>query len=153
MTTATSAAPGVPLPRITPDTGFFWTSGADGTLRIQRCPVTGRWFHPPRPDCGSEGKHVPVPTPVSGLGAVYSYTINRQPFLPAIEPPYVVAIVELDEQVGLQLMTRIVNCDPAAVRIGQRVRVVFEQHDDVFLPHFEPLSPLEARSPESEAGA
>lgn len=142
----TRATVGLPLPRITPDTGFFWTSGADGVLRIQRCPVTGRWLHPPRPDCGPAGKHVPVPTPVSGLGTIFSYTINRQAFLPAIEPPYVVAIVELDEQAGLQFMTRIVNCDHDSVHIGQRVRVVFEQHDDVYLPFFEPLPT------ESEAG-
>lgn len=136
--TPAAVPPTPPLPRLTPETEFFWTSGADGQLRIQRCPGTGTWYHPPRPDCGPNGEHVPVPTPVSGLGTVFSYTVNRQPFLPAIEPPYVVAIVELDEQEGLQLMTRIVNCEPEAVHMGQRVRVVFEQHDEIYLPFFEP---------------
>ncbi|ROO87983.1 putative OB-fold protein [Actinocorallia herbida] len=134
----TRAAGELPLPRITPETGFFWTSGADGHLRVQRCPGTGRWIHPPRPDSGPKGEYTPVPTPVSGRGTVFSYTVNHQPFLPAIEPPYVVAIVELDEQEGLQLMTRLINCDPEDVRIGQRVRVVFERHGEVFLPLFEP---------------
>lgn len=128
-----------PLPRLTPETEFFWTSGADGRLRIQHCESTGRWYHPPRPDCPPDGACAPVPTPVSGLGTVYSYTINRQPFLPSIEPPYVIAIVELDEQEGLQLMTRLVGCDPESVHIGQRVRVVFEQHGEIYLPFFEPL--------------
>jgi uncharacterized OB-fold protein len=129
-----------PLPRITPETGFFWTSGADGVLRVQRCPETGRWLHPPRPDCGPSGTLTPVPTAVSGRGTVFSYTVNHQAFLPAPTPPYVVAIVELDEQEGLQMMTRIVGCDPADVHIGQRVRVVFEQHGEVYLPFFEPVA-------------
>lgn len=134
----TTAEP--PLPRITPDTGFFWTSGADGVLRIQRCPQTGTWIHPPRPDCGPNGAFTPVPTPVSGLGTVFSYTVNHQPFLPAVQPPYILAIVELDEQEGLQLMTRIVSCDPSDVYIGQRVQVVFEQYGEIFLPCFQPAT-------------
>ncbi|MFJ6132063.1 OB-fold domain-containing protein [Janibacter terrae] len=136
-----------PLPRLTPETEFFWTSGADGRLRIQRCAETGRWFHPPRPDCPPDGACTPVPTPVSGLGTVYSYTINRQPFLPAITPPYAIAIVELDEQEGLQLMTRIVGCDPESVHIGQRVQVTFEQHGEIYLPFFEPLTTTDERGP------
>ncbi|WP_232839914.1 MULTISPECIES: Zn-ribbon domain-containing OB-fold protein [Nocardia] len=138
MTTASPAAT-PPLPRLTPETEFFWASGADGLLRIQRCPESGTWYHPPRPDCGPNGEYIPVPTPVSGLGTVFSFTVNRQPFLPSIVPPYIVAIVELDEQEGLQLMTRLVNCATGNVRIGQRVRVIFEQHDRIYLPFFEPL--------------
>jgi uncharacterized OB-fold protein len=52
-------------------------------------------------------------------------------------PPYVIALVELDEQPALRLMTNIVNCEPADVAIGARVRVVFEHHDDVWIPLFE----------------
>ncbi|MDP9820766.1 putative OB-fold protein [Nocardioides massiliensis] len=82
---------------------------------------------------------------VSGRGTVFSFTINRQPFLPSLPPPYVVAIVELDEQEGLQLTTRVVNCEPEEVHIGQRVTVVFEQHGDIYLPFFEPLKGGENR--------
>jgi hypothetical protein len=46
--------------------------------------------------------------------------------------------VELAEQRGLRLTTNIVNCQLDEVRIGMPVRVVFEQHDDVWLPLFEP---------------
>lgn len=52
--------------------------------------------------------------------------------------PYVVAIVELVEQEGLQLTTRIVNCDPGDVRIGMPVSIVFDDRDGVRLPLFEP---------------
>jgi len=35
-------------------------------------------------------------------------------------------------------MTNIVNCDNADVDFGMSVRVVFEHHDDVWIPLFEP---------------
>ena len=42
--------------------------------------------------------------------------------------PYVFAFVDLDE--GVRLVTNIVDCDPDAVRIGQRVQARFETIDD-----------------------
>jgi uncharacterized OB-fold protein len=76
--------------------------------------------------------------PVSGKGTVLTYTVNRQIWEPGLEAPYVIAIVGLDEQSGLRLTTNIVNCDIGNVAIGLRVRVVFELHDDVWLPLFQP---------------
>jgi hypothetical protein len=55
-----------------------------------------------------------------------------------LEAPYVLAIVEMDEQAGLRLTTNIVNCDIKTVAIGMRVRVLFEHCVDVWLPLFEP---------------
>ena len=49
------------------------------------------------------------------------------------------AIVELDEQSGLRLMTNVVGCAAEAVHIGMRVRVVFEEYEDVWIPLFEPV--------------
>jgi hypothetical protein len=40
-----------------------------------------------------------------------------------VSPPYALAYVTLDE--GVSMMTNIVECDFDAIRIGQRVRVVF----------------------------
>jgi uncharacterized OB-fold protein len=74
----------------------------------------------------------------SGRGVVHSYTVNEQNWNPTMPPPYVIALVELVEQPNLRLMTNIVNCDPGEVAFGQPVRVVFEQHDDVWIPLFEP---------------
>jgi uncharacterized OB-fold protein len=37
-------------------------------------------------------------------------------------------------------MTNIVGCEPERVQIGMPVRVAFEQHDDVWIPLFEPRS-------------
>jgi uncharacterized OB-fold protein len=64
--------------------------------------------------------------------------VNHQPWFPALPTPYVLAIVELDEQPGLQFLTRLVDCDAHTVRAGLRVRVRFEPHGDVHLPLFAP---------------
>lgn len=129
----------VPLPRLTADTGFFWRSGADGRLRIQRCAACGRYAHPPTPECRSCGAAGPRPEPVSGRASVFSYTVNYQPFVPWLPPPYVLAIVALAEQDDLHLTTRIVDVAPEDVHIGMAVSVLFERHREVYLPLFTPL--------------
>ena len=81
-------------------------------------------------------------TAVSGRARVATFTVNHQQWLPAPPVPYVVAIVEIEEQPSVRLMTNVVGCAPDAVRIGMPVRVVFEHHPDpegdVWLPLFEP---------------
>ena len=64
--------------------------------------------------------------------------MNEQQFHPEVPPPYVIAIVELDEQTDLRLPTNIVGCESGELRCGLPVRVVFEQHDDVYVPLFTP---------------
>ena len=79
-----------------------------------------------------------APEATSGRAVVHTFTVNHQPWFPGLDPPYVVAIVELPEQEGLRLTTNIVGCEPDDVRIGMPVRVTFEHYDDVWLPFFEP---------------
>jgi uncharacterized OB-fold protein len=75
--------------------------------------------------------------PVGGHGIVYSFTINHQPWLPHLRDPYAVIVVELDEQPGLRFVSRLVGTGMADVRIGLRVRVVFEPlGDGLFAPLF-----------------
>jgi uncharacterized OB-fold protein len=126
------------LPRITDANEFFWTSGADGHLRFQRCGACGYWIHPSGPICPICHSKEVAPRTVAGDAVLHTYTINRQAWLPGFEPPYVVAIVAFPEQEGLRLTTNLVNCALEDVRIGMAVRVVFEQWDDVWLPLFEP---------------
>lgn len=125
------------LPPLTDTNRAFWTGGADGQLLIQRCVTCRRWVHPPQATCPDDGGAL-VAEPVSGLGTVFSFTINRHVYNPAVPPPYVIAIVELDEQAGLRFTTNIVNCAPEAVTMEMPVRVVFDQHGEVFVPVFEP---------------
>lgn len=127
-----------PLPELTPDVAFFWTSGVDGTLRMLRCADCGYWLHPPGPVCPVCLGDDVAPTALSGRATVTTYTVNRQRWRADLEVPYVVAIVDLAEQPGLRLTTNIVDCPTEAVYIGMPVTVTFEHVDDVWLPLFTP---------------
>lgn len=125
-------------PPIDDATRPLWTGGAHGRLLVQRCAACRRWTHPPVagpcPACGG----ALAAEEASGRGTVFTYTVNHHPFNPAIPLPYVVAIVELAEQEDLRFFTNLVNCDPADVRVGMAVRVLFEDHGDWSVPVFEP---------------
>ena len=125
-------------PRIADENRAFWSGGSGGQLLIARCCSCSMWVHPPTqrcPDCGGETRSEAV----SGRGEVFTFTVNRHTYRPEVPPPYVVALVELDEQPGLRLTTNVVNCHVDEVEIGMRVRVVFERAgDDVWVPVFEP---------------
>ena len=77
-----------------------------------------------------------APQATSGRGRIATYTINHQAWKPELATPYVVAIVELDDQPGLRLLSNVVELVPDQVRIGMPVYVTFEQHEDVWLPLF-----------------
>lgn len=128
-----------PLPALTPETEFFWTSGADGRLRFLRCDDCYSYVHPPAPVCPSCTSRSLTPEPVSGRGTVTTYTVNHQEW-GLLDPPYVIAIVEIVEDPSVRLTTNLVGIEPDAVRSGMAVQVHFEQVEDVFLPLFEPAS-------------
>ncbi|WP_420639012.1 thiolase C-terminal domain-containing protein [Candidatus Poriferisocius sp.] len=126
-----------PLPKLTPENEFFWTSGADGTLRFQYCEACGRYLHPPTVGCPGCGRP-PEVRAVSGRATVAGVTVNHQPWLPDMEIPYVIAVVALEDDPLVRLTTLIVDAEPDTVAIGLPVAVRFEQHDDVWLPVFAP---------------
>jgi uncharacterized OB-fold protein len=123
-----------------PHEAFFWSSGADGRLRLHRCEPCGRFHHPPLPFCPYCLSRAVTPAPVAGTGTVATFTVNHQPFVPGFDVPYVIAFVEIDEDPSIRLTTNIVGIEPAGVSIGMRVRVVFERSGDHWVPLFEPCS-------------
>jgi acetyl-CoA acetyltransferase/uncharacterized OB-fold protein len=126
------------LPQPTISSQPFWTSGADGRLRIAQCAACRHHHHPPQPICPQCRSLDVGMAPVSGRATVAGFTLNHQQWLPAFPPPYVVAVVALDEDPSVRLTTNIVGCDPGDVAIGMRVRVTFEPHDELWIPLFEP---------------
>jgi uncharacterized OB-fold protein len=128
-----------PLPRLWPDTEFFWTSGGDGRLRFLHCTACGRINHPPSPVCRYCRASALEAKPVSGDATVWSFTVVHQPFIDWLETPYVVGIVALAEDETVHLTTRLVDCRPDDVAIGMPVRVRFEEHGAVHLPLFTPV--------------
>lgn len=135
-------------PTPTPESAPFWTGGRDGELLIYRCHECGRFFHPPGPACWRCRGFDVAPEKVSGNATVAAYTVNRQPWIPGFDPPYVVAIVELVEEPDVRLITNIVGIPAELVHIGLAVEVFFEQwpadsgdnDQQVWIPLFRPAA-------------
>ena len=127
-----------PLPVLTPETEPFWTGGKDEKLMIMRCASCNRFHHPPNPLCPHCLSYDVAPQAVSGRANLVSFTVNHQKWLPDMKVPFIVGLVELVEQTDIRLTTNIVNQDIEDVKIGQKMTVIFEQHDDIWLPLFEP---------------
>lgn len=126
-----------PKPVIDPGTEPFWNATKQHRLSIPRCKACNQHHFYPRelcPHCHSDELEW---TDVSGRGEIYSYTIARKPAGPAFAAnvPYVVAMIALDE--GPRMLTNIITADVDSVRIGDRVRVKFDDvAADLTLPKF-----------------
>lgn len=127
-----------PLPALDSENAPFWTGGADGKLLIARCDDCGNYIHPATDFCPACESRAVTPQPVSGRATVYAFTVNHRAWIPGLAVPYVLAMVQLEEQSDVRLPTNIIGCDPQSVHVGMAVEVCFEQHEDVFIPLFRP---------------
>jgi acetyl-CoA acetyltransferase/uncharacterized OB-fold protein len=135
-----SEALGRPLPPVTDETEFFWSAGADDTLRFQECTACSALIHPPATVCRYCYSHQMGVRDVSGRATLSSFTVNHRFSLPGLPAPYVVAQVAIVEDPRVRLTTNIVDCDPDDLEIGQLVEVVFDKHGDIYLPLFRPAA-------------
>ncbi len=128
------------LPRVGDRNEHFWRGGRDGELRFQRCSDCGYYIHPPSvlcPKCLTKNLVIEA---VSGKAEVLTFTLNYQAWMPGLDLPFVLAVVQCIEQDDLRLTTNIVGCAPEAVKIGMPVRVIFEPHvdEEIWIPLFTP---------------
>jgi acetyl-CoA acetyltransferase/uncharacterized OB-fold protein len=136
-----------PLPLVTDENEFFWTSGADGRLRFQECENCKALIHPPAPVCRyCRSREIGVRT-VSGRATLSSFTVNHRFSIPGLPAPYVVAQVAIEEDPRVRLTTNAVECDPDDLELDMRMEVVFSRHGDVWLPLFRPASDQDDPAP------
>ena len=132
------------LPEVTRDSLEFWTGGQHNEFRIHRCNSCGRLFHPPAPACFRCRSTDVAPTAVSGRARVAGFTVTHHQWFEGFPPPYVIAIVELEEQPDVRLTTNIIGCPIEDVSVGMPVEVVFEhwsdEHGEVWIPLFRPAA-------------
>jgi uncharacterized OB-fold protein len=128
-----------PLPTPTPATQPFWDALREHRLMLQRSKKTGKVIYYPRSVSPHGPKDELTWVECSGKGKVYSYTVARRPTAPqwSNDGPYVLAMVEIAE--GAMLTANLVSCSPEDVRIGMKVRAVFQDvTPEVTLLQFEP---------------
>jgi uncharacterized protein len=115
----------------------FWDATRDGRLVIPWCTACERPVWYPREVCPGCLRSSFEWREASGRGVVHACTVEHTAQTAALEAPYVVALVELDE--GVRLMTNVVGCPPEQVAVGDRVQVTWEPlSDGRRLPLFEP---------------
>ncbi len=137
MTTASTATPSaaaaapsaaaverkLPAPLINPENQPFFDATAKGTLLVGNCKSCGEVHYYPRaicPHCGADGAEW---IESKGVGTIYSYSTMHR----GVPVPYTIAYVTLDE--GVSMMTNLTGFAPGSLKIGQRVRVQFQEAD------------------------
>ncbi len=106
-------------PDTNPEMKPYWEGLAEGKFQVRRCNACGKTHWYPRalcPFCFSDRTEF---VPASGRGTIYSLSVMQR-----AEVPYAIAYVTLEE--GPTMMTNIVDCDFASLKIGQAVKVVLK---------------------------
>lgn len=125
------------LVEITEENREFWSACERHELVAQRCNGCGKVWYPPSHECPECLASDFAWARLSGRGSIYSWVVFHHQYDPAYEPPYNVAVVELDE--GIRMPTNIVGCPLDEIEIGMPVEVTFEgMPDGVVLPRFRP---------------
>ncbi|WP_372347640.1 Zn-ribbon domain-containing OB-fold protein [Streptomyces sp. KL116D] len=103
----------------------YWDAAAEGRLLLRHCAACERFHHYPRefcPYCWSDAGQWRV---ASGRASLYTWSVVHRNDLPPFgeRVPYVAAVVDLAE--GPRMMTEVVECEEARLRVGMEVTVTF----------------------------
>jgi uncharacterized protein len=102
----------------------FWDAIDAGHFVLARC-ACGAYYTRLQACLSCQGSAEAVSwVPAAGTGTVRSFVIFDKAYHPyfATLLPYVVAIITLQE--GAEILTNVIDAEPAAVRIGMPVRIV-----------------------------
>lgn len=123
----------ITAPAVNPEGQAYWDAATQGKLLVKHCSACDAYHHYPRalcPHCFSDKTEW---RDAKGTGVIYSYSVMRR-----ATPPYAMAYVTLDE--GVSMMTNLVDCDFDALKIGQKVKVVFKPSEGgPAVPMFTPI--------------
>src|SRR5258707_11678278 len=111
-----------PVPRLTEENRFFWTSGADGRLRFMRCNDCQTTIHPPYPICRHCLSENVTPQAVPGTGGIYNFTLNHPKRNPAFGGPLFLSRGAIHGAPRALLATQIVGGSGESGEIGDRAR-------------------------------
>lgn len=131
----------IPVP--TPETAHFWEGTKAGKIRLQKCTSCEAVYFPPRPFCPQCSSTDISVLEASGRGRIHTFIISNFRS-PGFEPPYSIAVVQLEE--GPRMLTNIVGCEQnsEAIQMEMPVEAVFEPvSEDINLVMFKPAGAAE----------
>ena len=112
---------------MSPSTEPFWRAAAEHRLVVPRCTTCGTFRFPPTPFCFHCRAQEVEWIDHDGAGEIYSFTVIRHAVIPQVAEalPFVAAVVELPGTGGCRVVGNVVDCEPAAVRIGHAVTLAW----------------------------
>lgn len=133
-----------PLPDMRPEGEAFWAGTKEHKLLLPTGPDGKPFWYPRALTPGTLDEVSWMES--KGEGEVYTYSVHFIGPSKAYkgDPPHIVVLIDLDE--GVRMMSLLVkdepgypSLDPDDVKIGMRVRVVFDDvTDEITLPKFTP---------------
>jgi len=129
-------SPPIPAPDV--DTQAWWDSLKSGVFALCYCEACDRYQHPPLEACRRCGARL-VLKEAKGTGTLHSFIIQQRAMLPGFEVPYVLGMIELDDEPGLKLTGK-VTCAPEEAAIGMRLTAHLERigESEFLSPVFDP---------------
>lgn len=108
----------------------FWDACNEGRLIIQHCDACDAFQHPPDSECywcGAPGGKLSW-RQINGNGTVYSYGVVYDTPITVLQPdqPYNVAVIDLDEAPGVNVLSHLTDVPLGEVQIGTPVTLFFE---------------------------
>ena len=125
----------VSLPQCGPDQAFQQHI-ADGRLWLQYCTDCAKAVFMPRLLCPHCSSLVLEWRPVSGRGTVHTVTVLHQRAKPDRPERHAIILVDLDE--GVRMMSRLPTIAPDRIRIGMRVKARIEGEAGTHTVVFDP---------------
>ncbi|MGH7772107.1 MAG: Zn-ribbon domain-containing OB-fold protein [Candidatus Binatia bacterium] len=127
------------LPKINKVDEAYWKGAAAGKLLLQKCKTCGKLQFFPRVVCVDCFSSDIDWVQASGTGKVHSFTWVRVPRNPAFKDEVPICYVNIILDEGVIMESRVVGDGKEKVKMGDRVKVVFQQtHDpNIKLPCFE----------------
>lgn len=123
------------IPDPAPETAPFWSAAAEQRFLLHHCPGCGAWLHPQSDFCPC-GAGALEWRQASGLATLVSYTVVRHTPVPALDVPFTLVLVRLDE--GPQFIASLPG-DHHGLRVGMPMRVTYDRVGSATtLPRFVP---------------
>jgi len=133
-----------PLPDLDdPLTAEFFAGAARGELTIPRCEACARFVWYPEPECPVCGGPLTW-VATSGRGRLFSWAVVHRPFLPAFAEmvPFVTALVALEEDPAVRIVTYVVDVEPDALADALPLVATFRPLTFPTVPNREVVVPM-----------
>lgn len=108
----------------------FWDATREQRLVLQHCESCDRSIWYPRTICPHCSSTDITWQPASGAGTIYAVSVQYRPGTPQMKDrvPYAVVLVDLDE--GVRMMSNVVDAELDDIVVGARVQSAWEPLSD-----------------------